>query len=287
MTKYVVTGATGNLGNRVVANLLNSVAVNDVTAAVHSLSKSQNLIQLGINVQSIDYLDPQTMVSVFSKADVLVYIPSKTYNIVQRVQELENVLAAMNDANLTEMVFVSFYADQENNPFTMSGYYGYVPRRLAAAGIKYTVLKNALYADPLIPYLPELIERQALIYPVGNQKMSFISYDNSAEAIATVATTPELRSKGQIYTLTQNEALDMQTLGKMMTAVTGQNIGYHPVSVAEFAKIYAAEGDGTELASMYQAGGLGLFNIVTNDFETITGKQPTDMLIFLQQNYRG
>lgn len=38
---------------------------------------------------------------------------------------------------------------------------------------------------------------------------------------------------------------------------------------------------------MYQAGGLGLFNIVTNDFETITGKQPTDMLTFLQQNYRG
>ncbi|MCY9807527.1 NAD(P)H-binding protein [Lentilactobacillus senioris] len=285
MTKYIVTGATGNLGKRVVADLLNFTVAGDITAAVHSLNKAKYLVQSEINVQAIDYLNPQTMVPVFSKADVLVYIPSKTYNIVQRVQELENVLAAMQAANMTEMIFVSFYADQENNPFTMSGYYGYAPRRLAAAGIKYAVLKNSLYTDPLIPYLPELIERKALIYPVGDQKMSFISYDNSAEAIAKVAVTPELRNQGQIYTLTQNEALDMQTLGKIMTTVTGHQIGYQPVSVTEFAEIYAAEGDGTELASMYQAGRLGLFDVVTSDFETITGKQPTDMLTFLKLNY--
>lgn len=286
MTKYAVTGSTGNLGKRVINELLNSNKASDITAAVHSLTKASSMTKLGVNIQAIDYLNPQTMVPVFEPIDVLVYIPSKTYNIVQRVQELENVLSAMKSANINQMVFVSFYADQENNPFAMSGYYGYAPRRLAAAGINYAVLKNALYADPLIPYLPELIKRQALIYPVGHQKMSFISYANSAKAIAKVATTPQLRENGQIYTLTQTQALDMNTLGRLMTTVTGHKIGYQPVSVTEFAEIYAAEGDGVELASMYRAGGMGLFNIVTNDFATITGQQPTDMLTFLKQHYQ-
>lgn len=286
MTKYIVTGATGNLGRRVVSQLLKLVAASDITAAVHNIQKADNLLEMGVNVKGIDYLDVGTMVPTFARADVLVYIPSKTYNIVQRVEELENVLTAMKEAQLNQMVFVSFYADQENNPFTMSGYYGYAPRRLAAAGISYAVLKNALYADPLVPYLPELIERKGLIYPVGNQKMSFISYDDSAEAIAQVAFDSELRGAGQIYILTQEKALSMIELGNIMTKVTGQYIGYEPVSVAEFAQIYAAEGDGAELASMYKAGGLGLFNIVTDDFSHITGKRPTDMESFLRQNYR-
>lgn len=36
-----------------------------------------------------------------------------------------------------------------------------------------------------------------------------------------------------------------------MSRVTGREIGYNPVSVKKFGEIYAEEGDGQELASMY------------------------------------
>lgn len=72
----------------------------------------------------------------------------------------------------------------------MAPFYAYLPPRLAGSGLNYAVIKNSLYADPLVPYLPELIERQNVIYPVGDQPMSFISQENSAEAIAKVALTP-------------------------------------------------------------------------------------------------
>ena len=53
-----------------------------------------------------------------------------------------------------------FIADQPNNPFQMAGYYAYLPARLAGTKLNYAVIKNSLYADPLVLYLPELIERQ-------------------------------------------------------------------------------------------------------------------------------
>lgn len=56
----------------------------------------------------------------------------------------------------------------------MAGYYAYLPARLASSGLEYAVVKNSLYADPLVLYLPELIERHNIIYPVGDQAMSFI-----------------------------------------------------------------------------------------------------------------
>ncbi|MBO0452427.1 SDR family oxidoreductase [Candidatus Enterococcus murrayae] len=283
--KYAVTGATGNLGSRVVKKLTALVEKKDLVAIVHSMSKAKALQEQAIAVRQGDYSDSASMTEALQGIDLLIYIPSKTYDVVQRVQELENTLTAMGHAKVKKIVFVSFFADQEKNPFTMSPYYGYAPRRLAGSDFAYTIVKNALYADPLVPYLPELIERKNIIYPVGAEKLSFISLDDSAEALAQLAIQPELRDRGQTYLLSQKNSYSMPELAAVMSAVTDKTIGYQPVSLTTFAEIYKGDGDGNELASMYHGGALGMLSGVTNDFETITGHAPTDMRTFLQENY--
>ena len=62
-------------------------------------------------------------------------------------------------------MFIGYYADQHNNPFHMSPYFGYIERLLASSGLKYTYVRMAMYMDPLKPYLPELADMQKLIYP--------------------------------------------------------------------------------------------------------------------------
>ena len=78
----------------------------------------------------------------------------------------------------------------------------------------------------------------------------------------------------------------MTELAAIMTKVSDHQIGYQPVSVAEFARLYQEEGDGDELASMYQAGAMGLLSGTSDDFWTITGHAPTSMADFLAANYR-
>ncbi|MTV81524.1 NAD(P)H-binding protein [Secundilactobacillus folii] len=283
--KYTVTGATGHLGQRVIQDLIQRVDANSVTAAVHTPSKAAALSTAGVNVAAIDYLNIDSMTAAFKGSDVVVYIPSKTYDVLQRITEFEHAISALKAASIPSVIFVSFFADQVNNPFTMSPYYAYAPRRLATSGLRYAVVRNSLYADPLVPYLPELIKRQHLIYPVNDQAMSFITLDDSALAITDLVLTPTFRDAGQLYTLTQDHSLTMPELGRIMTGVTGHQIGYDPVSSEEFGRIYAGEGDGTELASMYRAGALGLFDVVTPDFRRITGQAPEGMKAFLSRNY--
>lgn len=284
--KYAVTGATGNLGSRVVKEFSRLVDKKEILALVHTLSKAQGLIDQGITVRTGDYADVEGMTKALENVDLLIYIPSKTYDLVQRVIELENTLEAMKKAQVKKIIFVSFFADQEKNPFVMSPYYGYAPRRLAGSGLEYTIVKNSLYADPLVPYLPELIERKNIIYPIGQEKLSFISLDDSAEALVQVAIKPDLRDKGQTYLLSQEKNYSMSELGQIMSEVTGKLIGYQPVSLQEFAEIYKGDGDGQELASMYQGGALGMLSKSTTDFETITGHQPTAMMDFLRTNWK-
>lgn len=283
--KYFVTGATGHLGSRVVDKLVQLVGASAVTAGVHTPSKAAALRQKGVQTVPLDYLSEATLAPAFSGQDVVVYIPSKTNDVLQRITEFENSIKALKQAQVQSVVFVSFFADQENNPFVLSPYYAYAPRKLAGSGLHYAIVRNSLYADPLVPYLPELIERKALIYPVGDEAMSYITLNDSATAIAALATKPRLRDQGQIYTLTQGESMTMPKLGKIMTAVTGHQIGYAPVTPQEFGRIYAAGGDGQELASMYTAGAMGLFNEVSSDFATITGTEPESMAAFLKRSY--
>lgn len=283
--KIAVTGATGHLGSKIIAQLLRKTDKEDIIGLVHNKNHAGKLIDQDISIREIDFQNQESLIKGFEGIDVLVYVASKTYSILDRVTELENVLAAMNEDNIKNLVAMSFIADQENNPFVMSPFYGYLPRRLAGTDLNYAIAKNSLYADPLVPYLPELIQRKGLIYPVGNKKLSFITIEDSAKAIATMALNLDILQTRTNYLLTQARSYTMAELGNLMTKVTGKEIGYHPVSVKEFGQIYASEGDGRELASMYEGGAMGYLTGLSDDFAHITGHEPENMESFLSRKW--
>ncbi len=203
----------------------------------------------------------------------------------KRITEFENVLQVVKEAK-SKLIFVSFFADQENNPFVMSPFYAYVPRRLASSGIEYSIVKNSLYADPLVPDLDELIQRKNIIYPVGAKPLSFITRNDSAHAIACLAMQPVMRDQGQTYLLSMDKNYNMVELSYIMSRITDNQIGYAPVTTDEFAKIYADEGDGVELASMYAGGAKGLLSATSDDFHRLTGREPEEMEHFLRNGYQ-
>lgn len=281
--QYIITGATDHLGRQITNQMLTRVAATDLILAVHTPAKAIDFANAGLTVRAIDYQNLASLTTAFADGDILIYVASLTYDRVSRIRELENVIAAAETAGVQSIVAMSFFADQTNNPFIMAPFYAYLPTRLTGSKLKYAVMRNA---DPLIPYLPELIARKHLIYPVDDQALSFISQADSAKAFATVATTPALRDHGRHFLLSQPNTFTMPELGAIMTQVTGHSIGYAPVTTAEFAQIYAAEGDGAELASMYQAGARGLLNQPSHDFTAITGHAPTAMADFLTAGWR-
>lgn len=283
--KYLITGASGHLGRKVVKHLRQFTSEDHIRVGVHNMTKAKLFTDTQVQISHLDYADPATIDKSFSGVDVLVYIPSITFNLAKRVTEFENVLAGAKRNDISSFIFVSFFADQVNNPFQMSPFYAYVPRRLAGSGLNYAYVRNLLYADPLIPYLPELIERGHIIYPVGDQPLSFTSRDDSAKAIASLAVQPTLRDHGQRYLLTMSHNYNMVELAHIMTDVTHKQINYRPVTVEQFGRIYKDDG-GAELASMYDAGQRGLMKEISSDFHRLTGENPVEMPEFLKKNYQ-
>ena len=283
---YLITGATGHLGSHILKELLKLVSSQDITAGVHTVSKAQNIVDLGVKVVPIDFTKVDTLVTAFKSIDVLIYVPSKSHDSFSRVAELENVIRAAKNAHVGHILAMGFIADQANNPFDLSAFYGYLPRRLAASGLKYTIVRNALYADPFIPYLPELIERKNVIYPMKDQALSFISLNDSSKAFAKIASTKNLLINRRIYTLTQDRNYTMLQLAEVLSKIADSPIGYQPVTLDKFAEIYNQGNEGHMLSSMYDAGGKGLLNEISSDYQLITGHSATSLEEFLKHNYQ-
>ena len=283
---YLITGATGHLGGQIFKELIKLVPSSNVTAGVHTISKAKHIKDLGSEVVAIDFMKGNTLINAFMDKDVLIYVPSKSHDSFSRVTELENVLVAAKKAKVGHILAMGFIADQVDNPFDLSAFYGYLPRRLASSGIPYTIVRNALYADPLVPYLPELIERKNVIYPVNDQALSFISLEDSSKAFAKIASDKGLLQNGKIYTLTQDKNYTMPELAKVLSEVSVEKIGYQPVTLAEFENIYNDGNEGHMLSSMYDAGGRGLLNEVSSDYQQVMGQPATSLKEFLLKNYR-
>ncbi|ANZ65197.1 hypothetical protein AYR62_14655 [Secundilactobacillus paracollinoides] len=277
---YTIIGVSGQLATYLMRYMADDAGLANCQVVARrqmGTSSSQS-----VPTQTADVSDQAALTQHLEGTDVLIYMADITATVNRNIVEFETMLEAAKAAFVTQLIFVGSFADQERNPYVLSPFYGYATRRLATAGIPYAVIKNALLADQLIPSLPEFVRQAALTYPVGDQALSYIGANNSAEVIAKVAVTPTLRGKGQSYTLTQPCSLKMTDLAHILTMTLGEKIGYAPASLQDFAASQRKSGIPGR-TSLYQAGAMGLLDIVTDDFETIVGRRADGMAAILKQ----
>lgn len=280
---YNITAATGQLGTKIVEEALKVIRPEGLVLTVRNPGKADRFKAMGVEVRKGDYEDEAELTEAFRNTDVLVYIPSLTFPSLPRVIEFENAISAAMKAGVRHIIYIGFMADQETSPFQMSPAYGYVHRRLASSGLKYTYIRNAMYADPLPPYLPELVERGRLLYPAGEGRVTFISRQDVAKAVVRIAVEEKLQ--GKTWTLTGTRNYSMVELAELLSEVSGEEIAYQPMSMEEFASTYdEPEGFGPVLASLYVAVAQGMLGEVTDDYRIVVGEEPENLHAYISRH---
>ncbi|MCY1591287.1 SDR family oxidoreductase [Staphylococcus pettenkoferi] len=278
----LLTGATGHLGTHITEQAIEA-QIPHFHIGVRNTNKVPDEWTQSVNVRMLDYFDKDKMVKAFENIDLVIFIPSIIHPSFKRLPEVENLVAAAQEAQVSHIMFIGYYADQHNNPFHMSPYFGYAERLLASSPIDYTYVRMAMYMDPLVPYLPELKERGKLIYPVGEGKINYISRADIAKGVVALLQQPG--KWGQRYLLA-GYAYTMRELADILSEVADSPIQYDPVTREEFGEMYdEPQGFGPLLASMYQAGEMGLLDQTSDDFERLTGERPMPFKDYLKQHY--
>ncbi|WP_436855956.1 SDR family oxidoreductase [Staphylococcus caeli] len=279
----LLTGATGHLGTHITNQAIKQ-EINNFSIGVRNTNKVPDFWNQELEVRELDYFNKESMVKAFENIDLVIFIPSIIHPSYNRLPEVENLVYAAKTANINHIMFIGYYADQHNNPFHMSPYFGYAERLLASSGLNYTYVRMAMYMDPLVDYLPELQKLGKLIYPVADGKINYISRNDIAKGIIAIVNNSNLLGKryllsGYTYSMTE--------LANILSDISGTEIKYAPVSLENFGNMYdEPKGFGPLLASMYKAGAMGLLEQNSSDFELLTGEHPETFEHFLQQHVR-
>ncbi|REJ65675.1 MAG: SDR family NAD(P)-dependent oxidoreductase [Planctomycetota bacterium] len=276
-----VTAATGQLGRKVVRELLDSS--DEIVATVRSPDQATDLANRDVEIRRGDYDEPESLHNAFRSTDVLLLIPSIA-PVERRVQQHFNALQAAKEAGVTRVVFAGFMAAEPNSKFHIAPYLLYAESKLRLSGLDWTILRDGMYLDPVADWIPDLVQMGRLPYPVDHGRVAYICRDDLARALAA-ACVGNSHSR-ELYKLTGPEAISMPELAEAISEATKKPIKFETVTEQEFVEICQAGNESEEmiqtLLSMYRAVENGEFEEVTTDVAMLTGKEPMPIHQFLE-----
>ena len=227
--KIAVTGATGQLGGFVVAELKKRVSADNIVALVRTPEKAA---ELGVEARAFDYTKPENLVDALSGIDRLVLISGN--EIGQRAIQHTNVINAAKEAGVKWIVYTSLLR-ADSSTLNLAGEHLETEAKLKESGIEYTILRNGWYTENYTASIEGALAGGAFIGSAGDGKISSAARADYAEAAAVVITNES--HKGKVYELAGDESYTLTDLAKEISSQSGKDIPYSNLPEAEYAKI--------------------------------------------------
>lgn len=232
--KIGITGATGQLGRKVVENLKGKTSAEQIAALVRSPDKASDM---GVEVRNFDYSKPETLEKGLEGIDRLLLISSS--EIGKRVQHHTNVIEAAKKAGVKWIVYTSLlHADTSS--LNLAPEHLESEAVIKESGIDYTILRNGWYTENYTSSIPSAVENGAFIGSAGDGKISSATREDFAEA--AVAVILDESNKGEVYELAGDTSYTLTDLAAEISKQTGKDIPYKNLPEDEYVKILKSAG---------------------------------------------
>jgi NAD(P)H dehydrogenase (quinone) len=288
MTKLLVTGAAGQLGRAVLNHLLETskVSPGDIVAASRDTSKLADLAAKGVETRKADFTDEAGLAAAFAGIDrVLIISTDDLATPGNRLKQHKTAVAAASKAGVKHILYTSMPNPDKSLVSFAPDHLG-TEEAIKATGIAYTILRNAWYDDNYLMSMPHNLETGTWYTAYGAGKVSNISRDDCARAAAAALANPPAGST--TLTLTGSESLNAEEIAALVSKASGKQLNVVHVTDEQLAGGLTSAGLPDFLVKMLVSADAniraGNFDLVTSDFEKLTGSKPQPLSGYLANN---
>ncbi len=259
--KIAITGATGQLGNLVIEQLLQLTAAQNIVALVRNIDKAEHFKAQGIELREFDYDRPETLVPALLGIDKLLLISAN--EIGRRTPQHQAVIDAAKVAGVPYLAYTSLLR-ADTSPLGLAQEHRETEKLIQDSGITYTFLRNNWYSENYLAGVAHTIEIGTLFGAAQDGRISSASRIDYAEAAAKVLTSTGHENK--TYELAGSESFSLSDLATFIGQAVNKDIIYQNLSAEEYTQ------------GLTQAGlPAGLVDVIVDaDIQTIQGAMYSD-----------
>ena len=225
-----ITGATGQLGRLIIAELLKSVPANELVAVARTPDKAAGLAALGVQVRRGDYTLPETLADAFSGVDKLLLISSS--EVGQRVAQHANAIAAAKSAGVKLLAYTSIlHAD--STPLGLGDEHRQTEALLAQSGLPFVLLRNGWYTENYAASIPAALPYGVLLGSAGEGRIASAARADYAAAAAAVLLAEG--QAGKVYELAGDFSYTLGEFAAEIAKQSGKPVAYQDMRPADFA----------------------------------------------------
>lgn len=237
MTTYLVTGASGQLGGRVVDHLATLVAAGDIVALVRSDAAGAAFAAKGIATRRGDYEDPASLRAAFAGVDRLLLISSS--EVGKRAAQHANVIEAAKAAGVGFIAYTSIL-NADSGGMALAEEHLATEAALRDSGIAHTILRNGWYSENIAGTAAQSIGMGQHFGAAGAGRFATASRQDYAEAAAVVLAGEG--HEGKTYELGGDDDFSLAEYTGLLSELSGKEVAYVNLDAAGYAKALVGAG---------------------------------------------
>lgn len=212
-----IAGASGQLGQGTAERLLERISAGELVLVTREPAKLAAFAERGASVRQGDFDDPASLAAAFAGVERLLLI--STDALGRRVAQHVAAIEAAKGAGVRHVAYTSIGNPTDGNPAGVVGEHKPTEEALAASGLEWTFLRNALYAEYRVPGLQHAIASGRLVHNHGTGRSAWVSRDDCAAVAAAVLAGDG--HAGKAYDVTGPELLSGDDLAAIASEVGG------------------------------------------------------------------
>lgn len=234
----VITGASGQLGRLVIAQLLKTVPASQIVAAARDPEKVADLAAKGVQVRHADYSKPDTLDRAFEGAEKILLISSS--EVGQRVAQHQAVIDAGRRAGVKLLAYTSvLHAD--TSALALAEEHKQTEEALTQSGVPAVVLRNGWYHENYTAGVAHAVANGAHYGSAGEGRISSAARADYAEAAAIVLTASDDQA-GKVYELAGDESYTLKAFAAQIAQQSGKPVVYTDLPEADYKAVLLQAG---------------------------------------------
>ncbi|QQR38311.1 NAD(P)H-binding protein [Devosia rhizoryzae] len=286
---FIISGATGQLGRKIVQNLLQHVPAERIAVSVRDPAKADDLAKAGVRVRQGDYGDAASLRHAWEGATRLLLISSNaSAHGGDPLAQHATAIAIARELGVQRLFYTSQIASSANSQFPPARTHAATEQMLAQSGLAWTAMRHGFYADSALAMNARGFASGNLSAPADG-KVSWTTHDDLAAADAMLLAGKDIYD-GPTPALTGTEALDLANLAEAAQTILGKPVVRRVLDDADMISSAEASGAPSDriaiMMGYYRAARDREFAHVDPTLARLIGRRPQSMREFMAERLR-